>query len=332
LFWGHLKAEELSMASKSGPVIRAFFDEATATVSYLVADPATRHAAVIDPVLDYDPKSGIVDTRSVEAVLKAASDDKLTIDWVLETHAHADHLSASPYVKARTSARIAIGEHIKDVQTIFRPVFNATDLNDDGSDFDRLFADGEHFKIGNLNVQVLSTPGHTPACISYKIGDAVFVGDTLFMPDYGTARADFPGGDAHKLYHSIQRLLALPGETRLFMCHDYKPPGRDHYAWETTVAEQRRANIHVGGGTTEDAFVAMRSARDATLAAPTLLLPSIQVNIRAGRFPAAEQNGVRYLKIPVKTNNAAAAMAIDAPRQGVAQGAPTPAPIGEIVS
>ncbi len=320
------------MASKSSAVIRAFFDEATNTISYLVADPATRRAAVIDPVLDFDPKSGTVDVRSADAVLNAAADDKLTIEWTLETHAHADHLSGSPYIKARTGARVAIGEHIKDVQRIFRPVFNATDLATDGSDFDRLFADGEHFKIGTLDVQVLSTPGHTPACISYKIGDAVFVGDTLFMPDYGTARADFPGGDAHKLYHSIQRLLALPGETRLFMCHDYKAPGRDHYAWETTVAEERRANIHVGNGAGEEAFVAMRNARDATLAAPTLLLPSIQVNIRAGRFPEAEQNGVRYLKIPVKTRSAAAALALDAPRKGAAQSAQSPAPVGDIVS
>jgi glyoxylase-like metal-dependent hydrolase (beta-lactamase superfamily II) len=219
------------------------------------------------------------------------------------------------------------------VQRIFRPVFNATDLATDGSDFDRLFADGEHFRIGNLDTEVLYTPGHTPACISYKIGDAVFVGDTLFMPDYGTARADFPGGDAHKLYHSIQRLLELPGETRLFMCHDYKPPGRDHYAWETTVAEQRRANIHVGGGASEEAFVSMRKARDATLAAPTLLLPSIQVNIRAGRFPAAEQNGVHYLKIPVKTKTEAAALALDASRLASAPRAvQTPSPVGEIVS
>ncbi len=320
------------MASLSSPAIRAFFDDATSTVSYLVSDPAAQRAAVIDPVLDYDPASGTVDVRSVERVLQAATDEKLSIDWTLETHAHADHLSASPYVKAKTGARIAIGEHIKEVQRIFRPAFNATDLATDGSDFDRLFVDGEHFKIGDLGVQVLYTPGHTPACISYKIGDAVFVGDTLFMPDYGTARADFPGGDARKLYHSIQRLLALPPETRLFMCHDYKAPGRDRHAWETTVAEQKRANIHVADGISEDAFVAMRNARDATLAAPTLLLPSIQVNIRAGRFPAAELNGVRYLKIPLKTNNAAAALAIDAPGQGAGQAKPAPTKVGEIVS
>jgi glyoxylase-like metal-dependent hydrolase (beta-lactamase superfamily II) len=281
-------------------VIRAFFDEPTNTVSYLVADPQTGRAAVIDPVLDYDPKSGEVDSRAVTSILDAAREAGYSIEWTLETHAHADHLSGSPYVKAKTGAKIGIGEHIKDVQRIFRPVFNATDLKTDGSDFDRLFAEGERFRIGNLDVEVLHTPGHTPACISYKIEDAVFVGDTLFMPDYGTARADFPGGDAHQLYRSIQRLLSLPPHTRLFMCHDYKAPGRDRYAWETTVAEQRRNNVHIGRGTSEDEFVAMRNARDATLAMPTLLLPSIQVNIRAGRFPAAEQNGVRYLKIPVK--------------------------------
>ena len=282
------------------PAIRAFFDEATNTFSYLVADPATKCAAVIDPVLDYDPKSGEVDVRSVEAVLAAAREAGYTVEWSLETHAHADHLSGSPYVKARTGAKIAIGENIKEVQRIFRPVFNATDLKTDGSDFDRLFKDGDRFKIGGLEVEVIHTPGHTPACISSKIGDVVFVGDTLFMPDYGTARADFPGGDAHKLYQSIRRLLSLPPRTRLFMCHDYKAPGRDSYAFETTVDEQRTRNVHVHEGVEENEFVAMRNARDATLAAPTLLLPSIQVNVRAGRFPAAEANGVRYLKIPVK--------------------------------
>jgi glyoxylase-like metal-dependent hydrolase (beta-lactamase superfamily II) len=282
------------------PVIRAFFDEATNTVSYLVADPETRRAAVIDPVLDYDPKSGVVDDHSVKVLLAAARADGYTVEWSLETHAHADHLSGSPYVKAKTGARIGIGEHIKDVQQIFRPVFNATDLKTDGSDFDQLFADGERFKIGSLDAEVLHTPGHTPACVSYKVEDAVFVGDTLFMPDYGTARADFPGGDASQLYRSIQRLLSLPPETRLFMCHDYQAPGRDYYAWETTVAAERANNVHVGGTTSEEAFVRQRKARDATLAAPTLLLPSIQVNMRAGRFPPAEANGVRFLRIPVR--------------------------------
>jgi glyoxylase-like metal-dependent hydrolase (beta-lactamase superfamily II) len=284
----------------SSPVIRGFFDEATNTISYLVADPQTHEAAIIDPVLDYKPSSGTVDVRSVDAILAAAKDAGYKVVWSLETHAHADHLSASPYVKSKTGARIGIGEKITEVQRIFRPVFNATDLKTDGSDFDHLFKDGEHFKIGTLDVEVLHTPGHTPACISYRIGDAVFVGDTLFMPDYGTARADFPGGDAHNLYRSIERILGLPPQTRLFMCHDYKAPGRDQYAWETTVAEQREKNVQVHKGVKEEEFVAKRNARDATLSAPMLLLPSIQVNIRAGRFPAAETNGVRYLKIPVK--------------------------------
>jgi glyoxylase-like metal-dependent hydrolase (beta-lactamase superfamily II) len=289
------------------PIIRAFFDEPTNTVSYLVTDPATNKAAVIDPVLDYDHNAGEVDTRSAEAVLAAAAQAGTRIEWALETHAHADHLSGAPFVKAKTGAKIGIGEHITDVQRLFRPIFNAEDLKTDGSDFDHLFKDGERFKIGALDVEVLYTPGHTPADISYKVGDAVFVGDTLFMPDYGTARADFPGGDAHKLYRSIRRLLALPPETRLFMCHDYKAPGRDAYAWETTVGEERANNVHVKEGVTEDEFVAMREARDAELSAPRLLLPSIQVNIRAGRFPPAEANGVRYLTIPVKLKGGAGA-------------------------
>ncbi len=282
------------------PDIKAFFDEPTNTVSYLVSDPTTRQAAVIDPVLDYDNKSGKADIRSADAILKYAADAGLTITWVLETHAHADHLSGAPYIKAKTGAKVAIGEHIRDVQRIFRPVFNAIDVSGDGSEFDRLLADGETLKIGSLDVEAIYTPGHTPACLSYKIGDAVFVGDTLFMPDYGTARADFPGGDARTLYRSIQRLLSLPPQTRLFMCHDYKAPGRETYAWETTVADERARNVHVGAGVSEDQFVAMREKRDATLAAPLLLLPSIQVNIRAGKFPPAESNGVHYLKIPVK--------------------------------
>ena len=281
------------------PTIRAFFDEPTNTVSYLVADPATKKAVIIDPVLDYDHDAGTVDTRSVEAVLKAADEAGYAVEWVLETHAHADHLSGAPYIKAKTGAKIGIGQHIKDVQRIFRPIFNATDLATDGSDFDHLFKDGERFKIGALDAEVLYTPGHTPADVSYKIEDAVFVGDTLFMPDYGTARADFPGGDAHRLYRSIKRLQALPPETRLFMCHDYKAPGRDEYAWETTVKEQREKNVHVREGVTEDEFVAMRSKRDATLSAPRLLLPSIQVNILAVKFPPKAANGVSYLLIPV---------------------------------
>jgi glyoxylase-like metal-dependent hydrolase (beta-lactamase superfamily II) len=290
----------------SKPVIHAFFDEPTNTVSYVAADPATRQAAVIDPVLDYDPNASQVDTRSVDAILRVVKENGYTIAWTLETHAHADHLSGSPYIKAKTGAKIGIGEHIKDVQRIFRPVFDATDLKTDGSDFDHLFKDGERFKIGELDAAVIYTPGHTPADITYKIEDAAFVGDTLFMPDYGTARADFPGGDAHRLYQSIRKLLALPPATRLYMCHDYKAPGRNVYAWETTVAEERAKNVHVKEGVGEDAFVTMRNARDATLAAPRLLLPSIQVNIRAGKFPPAHVNGVNYLTIPVKFKNAAA--------------------------
>ena len=282
------------------PIIRAFFDEPTSTVSYLVADPTTKAAAVIDPVLDYDPNAGAVDTRSVKAILREAEEAGYRILWVLETHAHADHLSAAPYIKAKTGARVGIGEHIRDVQQVFRAVFDAVDIAADGSDFDHLFRDGEHFEVGALDVEVLHTPGHTAADVSYKIGDAIFVGDTMFMPDYGTARADFPGGDAQRLYQSIRRLLAYPPETRLFTCHDYKAPGRDVYVWESTVAEQRTNNVHVKDGISENEFTAMRSKRDATLAPPRLLLPAIQVNIRAGKFPPRQSNGVRYLQIPLK--------------------------------
>ena len=294
------------MTQPSLPVIQAFFDEPTNTICYLVSDPATRRAAVIDPVLDFDQRDGTVDVRSVEAILAAAQKQGLTIEWALETHAHADHLSGAPYIKSKAGAAIGIGEHIKDVQRIFRPVFNAEDLRTDGSDFDRLFADGETFQIGELTVEVMHTPGHTPADVSYKLGDAVFVGDTTFMPDYGTARADFPGGDAAQLYRSIRRLLALPPDTQMFMCHDYKAPGRDNYAWQTTVREQRDGNVHLKDGVTEAEFVAKRKARDATLSVPTLLLPSIQVNIRAGRFPKAQQNGVHYLLLPVRPKTPAA--------------------------
>lgn len=280
--------------------IRAFFDGATNTVTYLVADPATREAAVIDPVLDYDHRSGKVSTTSAERVLEAARAAGLTIVWVLETHAHADHLSAAPFLQRHTGAPIAIGEHIREVQRIFTPVFGLDDVTGEGSEFDRLLRDGETLPLGALEVEVLHTPGHTPACVSYRIGDAVFIGDTLFMPDYGTARADFPGGSAEQLYRSIRRLLALPPRTRLLTCHDYKAPGREKHVWESTVAEQRAYNIHVHDGVSEEAFVAMRRRRDATLASPTLLLPSIQVNIRAGRLPAPAPNGARYLKIPLR--------------------------------
>jgi glyoxylase-like metal-dependent hydrolase (beta-lactamase superfamily II) len=280
--------------------IRPFFDEATNTVSYLVFDPATRQGAVVDPVLDWDHRSGEADTRSADALIEAAKREGITIALILETHAHADHLTAAPYIKQRCGGKIGIGEHIKDVQRIFRPVFAADDVKPEGGDFDLLFRDGDRIALGNLEIEVIHTPGHTPACVCYRIGDDVFVGDTLFMHDYGTARADFPGGDARALFRSIKRLLALSPETRLWMCHDYKAPGRDTYAWQSSVAEQRAHNPHVKDGVTEDEFVAFRQARDAKLAAPTLLLPSIQVNIRAGRFPEAESNGVRYLKIPVK--------------------------------
>lgn len=280
--------------------IQAFFDEATNTVTYLVGDPATMQAVVIDPVLDFDPASGKISTRSADALLAAVADGGWTIALILETHAHADHLSAAPYLKARTGAKIGIGEHIREVQTIFRTVFNAPDVSGDGSEFDLLLRDGEHIAVGELDVEVIHTPGHTPACASYRIGDALFVGDTLFMPDYGTARADFPGGDARALYQSIRRILSLPPETRLFLCHDYKAPGRDQFVWETTVAAQRVGNIQIHDGVSEDAFVAMRHARDAGLAAPRLLLPSVQTNIRAGNFPPAEDNGVHYLKIPLR--------------------------------
>ncbi len=261
---------------------------------------------MIDPVLDWDNRSGKADTAFADRILAAAAAEAVRIRYVLETHAHADHLTAAPYIKAKTGAPIGIGEHIKDVQRIFRPVFDARDLKPDGGDFDLLFKDGDHFPLGRLTVEVMHLPGHTPADVAYKIGDDVFVGDTIFMHDYGTARADFPGGDARTLYRSIRRLLSLPPHTRLWMCHDYKAPGRDEYAWQSTVAEQRAHNPHVKDGITEEEFVAFRTARDATLAAPMLLLPSIQVNIRAGRFPEAEANGVRYLKVPVKAKRAEA--------------------------
>lgn len=286
------------MPQTQSPEIRAFFHEGTNTVSYLVWNPQTKRGAVVDPVLDFDHKSGKAATTSADAILQVAEEQGVTIEWVLETHVHADHLTSSRYIKMKTGAKVGIGEHIRDVQRIFRPVFNLDDVSDDGREFDRLFADGETFDVGGMEVEVIYTPGHTPACIAYSFGEAVFVGDTMFMPDYGTARADFPGGDAEQLFRSMQRILALPDETRLFMCHDYKAPGRDQYAWETTVAEERN-NIHLRDGVTMQDFVKMRTERDATLSTPLLLLPSIQVNIRAGELPPEEDNGVRYLKIPV---------------------------------
>lgn len=280
--------------------IDAFFDEATFTVTYLVSDLAQRRAAVIDPVLDYDHRSGTASTASADRVLAKARERGVQIDWVLETHVHADHLTAAPHIKAKTGAQMAIGEHVREVQKIFKPVFAAEDVSGEGREFDRLLTDGEVLPIGDLEIEVMHLPGHTPADVAYRIGDAVFVGDTIFMPDYGTARADFPGGDAHWLYRSIRRLLSLPPETRLFMCHDYKAPGRDHYAWEATVGEERAKNVHVRDGVDEQSFVRMRRSRDVTLAAPVLLLPSVQVNIRAGRLPPPDTNGTSYLRIPVR--------------------------------
>jgi glyoxylase-like metal-dependent hydrolase (beta-lactamase superfamily II) len=282
------------------PIIHAFFDEPTNTVSYLVADPETKQAAVVDPVLDYDHKSGKANVTSADAILAKAREEGFSVVFVLETHVHADHLSGAPYIKLKTGAKVAIGERIKEVQKIFRPVFNALDVSGEGSEFDMLFKDSDSFSIGNLKGEVIATPGHTPACVSYRIEDAVFVGDTIFMPDYGTARADFPGGDARTLYRSIRKLMAMPRETRLFMCHDYLPKdGRKSYAWETTVGEELDRNVHVHEGITEDEFVKMRTTRDATLSAPTLLMPSIQVNMRAGKLPPADANGIHYLRVPI---------------------------------
>lgn len=281
------------------PDVRGFFDPATHTVTYLVSDPATGHAAIIDPVLDFDAPSARTSTRSIDAVMAALRSEALTLALVLETHAHADHLTAAAHLRATTGVSIGIGGRITQVQSAFGPLFDADDVRPDGAVFDHLYADGDAFALGDLTVEVIHTPGHTPACVSYRIGDAVFTGDTLFMPDYGTARTDFPGGDARTLYRSIQRLLALPDDTRVFVGHDYLPQGRTDYRFETTVAEQRAHNIHIGGGVSEDAFVAMREARDATLGAPQLILPSLQVNIRAGDLPPPDTNGQRYLRLPL---------------------------------
>ncbi|MGE0740195.1 MAG: MBL fold metallo-hydrolase [Hyphomonadaceae bacterium] len=283
----------------TSPQVRAFFHEPTFTVSYLVWDAATKSAAIIDSVLDYDPKSGRTGTKSAQAILDAAREEGVRVDWLLETHAHADHLSAAPFLKQATGAPIVIGEYITTVQKVFKNVFNLEEVTPDGRPFDRLVRDRDVLPLGEAEIKVMHTPGHTPACVAYVIGDAVFVGDTLFMPDYGTARADFPGGDARTLYRSIRKILALPPQTRVFLCHDYKAPGRDAYAWETTVADERARNVHVHDGVDEAAFVAMREARDKTLDMPLLILPSIQVNIQAGELPPKEANGVRYLKIPL---------------------------------
>ncbi|MFL0671038.1 MAG: MBL fold metallo-hydrolase [Erythrobacter sp.] len=282
------------------PEIAAFFDPATFTVTYVAHDPATREAAIIDSVLDFDPNSGRTATASADAVIDYVTSHNLKVTWLLETHAHADHFSAAPYLQEKLGGKIAIGQQITTVQQVFGKLFNAgTEFARDGSQFDVLFTDGDTFTIGSLPVTVMHVPGHTPACIAYVVGEAVFVGDTMFMPDYGTARADFPGGDARSLFRSLRRILSLPDETRLFMCHDYLPKGRSEYVWETTVAAERAGNVHAHGGVTEDEFVAMREARDATLDMPRLILPSVQVNMRAGHLPPADANGVTYLKIPV---------------------------------
>ena len=282
------------------PEIASFFDSATYTVTYVVSDRTTREAAIVDSVLDFDPNSGRTGTGSADKVIDYVNSNNLKVIWLLETHAHADHFSAAPYLQEKLGGKIAIGAEITTVQNVFGKLFNAgTEFERDGSQFDELFNDGDTFTIGNLPVTVMHVPGHTPACIAYVVGEAVFVGDTMFMPDYGTARVDFPGGDARTLFRSLRRILSLPPDTRLFMCHDYLPKGRASYVWETTVAAEREGNIHAHDGITEDEFVQMREARDATLDMPRLILPSVQVNMRAGHLPPPDDNGVTYLKIPV---------------------------------
>ncbi|OOG61940.1 MBL fold metallo-hydrolase [Rhodanobacter sp. B04] len=282
------------------PAVKAFFDESSHTFSYVVWDPATMKAAVLDSVLDYDAAAGRIRHASADALIAFVQSERLVVEWVIDTHVHADHLSAAPYVQARLGGRLGIGEHIRTVQDTFGKLFNAGDeFRRDGSQFDHLFSDGERYMVGSIEATAIHTPGHTPACMTHLVGDAAFVGDTLFMPDYGTARCDFPGGDAGCLYRSIQRIFALPDDTRIFVCHDYKPAGRDVFAHETSVAAERQNNIHVRGGVDEAEFVAMRTQRDATLSMPQLILPAVQVNMRAGQLPPAEDNGVRYLKIPL---------------------------------
>jgi glyoxylase-like metal-dependent hydrolase (beta-lactamase superfamily II) len=282
------------------PEVKAFFDEATNTVSYVVKDPAGHACAIIDSVLDFDYASGRTDTTSADEIIAYVQAEGLEVQWLLETHVHADHLSAAPYLQERVGGKIGIGDRIKIVQDTFGKVFNeGTAFQRDGSQFDRLFQEGDSFMIGQLRGDVLHTPGHTPACLTYVIGDAAFVGDTLFMPDFGTARCDFPGGSSEVLFNSIQKILALPDETRIFVCHDYKAPGRDDYAWETTVGAQKAGNIHVGAGKNREDFVKMRDARDAQLAMPKLIIPSLQINMRAGQMPPADENGDVFLKVPL---------------------------------
>ena len=286
--------------NRVNPEVHSFFDEDTNTACYIVKDPLSRSCAVIDSIWDFDCASGRMHTAHADKLIGTILSNDWKLEWVLETHVHADHLSAAPYLANHLGAKIGIGSNINAVQKLFGKVFNAGTLFElDGSQFDRLYQDGDNFNIGNLKVDVMHTPGHTPACVTYMIGDAAFVGDTLFMPDFGTARADFPGGSASKLYQSIQKILALPDSTRLFLCHDYKAPGRDSFCWETTVAEQKNLNIHVGRGVTETEFVSMRTSRDEALSMPQLLIPSVQVNMRAGKLPPAENDGNVYLKIPI---------------------------------
>ncbi len=295
-----LAAAQIRSAGAGRVAVQSFFDQTTFTASHVAVDPATRRAAIIDSVLDFDAASGRTSTKGADAIVAFVEKEGLQIDWLLETHAHADHLSAAPYLQQKLGGKLAIGREIVTVQNVFGKIFNfGTEFTRDGSQFDRLFDDGDRFSIGETPAIVLHVPGHTPADLAYVVGDAAFIGDTLFMPDYGTARADFPGGDARRLYRSIRRLLALPDETRLFLCHDYKAPGRDHFMFETTVGEERAKNVHLRDGVTEDQFVAMRTSRDATLSMPNLMLPSVQVNIRGGRLPPKEDDGVSYLKLPL---------------------------------
>jgi glyoxylase-like metal-dependent hydrolase (beta-lactamase superfamily II) len=292
----NLKQEKTNMTIQ----VEAFFDPDTFTVTYVVADSVSRVCAIVDSVLDFEPASGRTSTHSADLVIEYIQSNNLSVAWILETHVHADHLSASQYLKSKVGGQTGISKFISGIQATFKDIFNLDDsVPDDGRQFDSLLEEGDVLPLGELSIQVMHTPGHTPACLAFLVADALFVGDTLFMPDFGTARVDFPGGDAATLYQSIQRIFALPDETRLFMCHDYKAPGREVFAWETTVADERENNLHIHAGVTEQEFVAFRHARDATLSMPRLILPSIQVNIRAGEMPSAEDNGVSYLKLPI---------------------------------
>ncbi len=298
----NIPVSEQSLASASGvrPEVHGYFDEATNAVCYIVRDPNSSACAIIDSVMDFDQAAGSITSTFADMIIGEVSSRGFEVEWVIETHVHADHLSAAPYISQKTGGKLGIGSRIGEVQEVFGKVFNAgTAFEMDGSQFDMLFEDGASFKIGTMDVRVVHTPGHTPACITYVIGDAAFIGDTLFMPDFGTARADFPGGDARELYRSIQKILSLPDSTRLFLCHDYKAPGRDAFCWETTVAEEKANNIHVGGGKTEEEFVEFRTTRDKQLSMPKLIIPSIQVNMRAGNLPPAEDDGEHYLKVPI---------------------------------